>query len=88
LKAYETKAMDLISIVYAESRAKAKHATISSANEAGWELDYSDIQYARRASELDDMLPKHLKPMACYSRECITQSCGKSCGKSCEEGIT
>jgi len=63
--------MDLITIVYAKTRAKAKHATVASANEAGYEISYRDIQYARRAKDMDGKMVGTLKPNVCYTRESI-----------------
>jgi len=65
LKAYRTMALGIECIVFAENRGQAKHATVSCANEAGFDCDYSDLHSAKRAPEYDGRMGK-LKPKICY----------------------
>ena len=71
MKAFVVGALDVRSIVFAENVAKAKYAVFESANDAGYDIKFSDIQYARRIKELDGMLVGSLRPMRCYSEETV-----------------
>lgn len=68
MKAYKTSAIGTECIVFAESRGAARHATVLSANDAGYKITYKDVDFARRAPELDSVaIEKGLKPGKCYA---------------------
>jgi hypothetical protein len=59
-KAWRTKAMDVVSLVYAANRGQARAITVHDAAEAGYDVRYTDV-HATRAPERD-------APIAAFQR--------------------
>jgi len=61
MKAWVTTAIGISSVVFAETRGKAKATTVDSANDAGWGVRYTQVR-ALRAPQWDqyaDQNPHH-----------------------------
>jgi len=67
IRAFETSAIGVKSIVFATSRGAARYQTYQSANDAGCNLKLQDIEYAKRAKEFDRFIDATLNRQICYS---------------------
>ena len=71
LKAYRTKAIGTESIVFAENRGQARYSTVRSANEAGYCITFSDVEFAVREPKYDGNIGSN-RPMVCIGEQFLT----------------
>jgi hypothetical protein len=71
IKAWQTKAMGIASIVFAQTPAQAKHVTVTAAKRVGYTCSYAEVQVARL--ECYDKMIAHgeVIPKKCYDESYI-----------------
>lgn len=77
MKAYRSNMLGYTSIVWAETRSKAKAATVFSARDAGFHYSYKELfcgVTAKRAPEYD-LKPKWARQGVCYGEDYVSECC-------------